>query len=140
MTDDGTVTRSSLPPSAFIRHPSVRVAVLFLLLYALVHFVTLGAVAVVGSSFASRSSLHLDREVAHFRAQIAEDEVELDAAAEHVARAIAATPNANRRQLFRILQPRRTAARERGVRYIAPSGDVVAWGGEDPPVSGNPRY
>src|SRR5258706_9981939 len=139
MKDDGTVSRS-LRPSSFLHRPAVRVALLFLLLYALVYFVTLGAVAVVGSSFTSRSSLHLDREVAHIRGQIAEDEVELDAEAEHVARTIATTPNANRRQLFTILQPRRAAARNRGVRYIAPSGDVVAWGGEKLPVSRNARY
>src|SRR5260221_6575451 len=139
MNDDGTVRRS-FHPSSFLRHAAVRVALLILVLYALVYFVTLGAVSVVSSSFASRSSLHLDREVAHFRAQITEDERELDAEAERVARNIDAAANASRRQLFLIVQPRRAAARTRGVRYIAASGDVVAWGGESLPVSGNASY
>src|SRR5580765_316511 len=99
MRDDGTAGRSPRPAS-LLHHPSVRVALLFLVLYATVYFVTRGAAAVVGSSFASRSSLHLDREVAHIRGQIAGDEAELDAEAERVARAIAARPNPTRRQLF----------------------------------------
>ncbi len=133
MRDDGTAGRH---PS----QPAVRAVLLFLVLYALVYLVTLGAVAVVSSSFAARSSLHMEREVAHVRAQIAEDEAALDAEAEKVARAIAAEPNADRRGLFRIVQPGRAAAANRGVRYIAPSGDIVAWGGVDLPVPGTTSY
>ncbi len=110
---------------SLLAHPCLRVAALFLLVYGVVHLLTLGAIALVSSSFTARSTLHVEREVARIRKQIATDEAELDAMAAHAARSIAATPNANRRQLFRFVTPPGDA-RNRGIRYVAPSGDIVA--------------
>src|SRR4051794_7248484 len=91
---------------SLLSHSCLRVAALFILVYGAVHLLTLGAIALVSSSFSGRSTLHVEREVARIRKQIADDEVALDAMAERAARTIAANPNATRRQLFQfVTQP-----------------------------------
>ncbi len=133
--DSPAVPRS---PRAFFSLPAVRIAGLFLLLAGLVHLITNAAIAVVGSSFAARSSMHLEREVARFRKQITADEARLDAEAAHVAGAIVAMPGASREGLFRIIS--QGHAHNCGIRLVAPNGDLVAWGGENLPVPGNASY
>ena len=125
-------------PRALFSQPAVRIAGLFLLLVGLVHLITYVAIAVVGSSFAARSSMHLERQVARFRAQITADEARLDAEAARVAHAIAATPAPSRERLFRIVS--NGHAHNCGIRVLAPNGDIVAWGGENLPVPGNASY
>jgi hypothetical protein len=138
MRDEGAPPRS-LQPSRFVLQPFLRVALLFLTLVGLVHLVTAAAVATVSKSFTSRSAIHLEHEVARFRTQISSDEAQLNAEADRVARAMAHTPNATRHQLFAILTTP-AKSHNRGVRIIALSGDVLAWGGEDLPVPGNASY
>src|SRR5258708_32154540 len=133
--DSPAVPRS---PRAFFGLPAVRIAGLFLLLAGLVHLITNAAIAVVGSSFAARSSMHLEREVARFRKQITADEARLDAEAAHVAGAIVAMPGASREGLFRIIS--QGHAHNCGIRLVASNGDLVAWGGENLPVPGNASY
>src|SRR5258707_201231 len=125
-------------PRARFSQPAVRIAGLFLLLVGLVHLITYAALAVVGSSFAARSSMHLEREVVRFRKQITADEARLDAEAARVASAIAATPAASRERLFRIVS--HGHAHNCGIRVVAPNGDIAAWGGENLPVPGNAGY
>ena len=120
-------------------HPAIRVAGLILVLVGLVHLFTNTAVAVVSSSFATRSATHLEREVARFRKQITADEARLDAEAVRVAHALAATPGPSRERFFRIVS-QRGHAHNCGIRVVAPNGDIVAWGGENLPVPGNASY
>jgi signal transduction histidine kinase len=130
MKDEGTAARL---------HPSIRLAVLFLTLFALVHLVTFIAVRMISSSFPARSSMHLEREVERFRKQIAGDERALDASLERLARALATRPAATRAQLFRMLAANGTQP-PRGLRITAPNGNVAAWWGEDLPVPGQASF
>src|ERR1700682_4961206 len=142
MKDEGTPTlpSSPLPPSpSFFSYRAVRGAVLFLLLFAAVRLIPTGAVTLVSSSYPSRSAMHLDREVERVRQQIANDEGHLDGELSRLASAMAAKPNAARPELFRIVAPHH-GANNRGTRFLAPSGEAVAWGGEDLPVPGQASF
>src|ERR1700682_170758 len=87
-------------------YPAIRVAALILLLVSLVHLFTNAAVAVVSSSFTTRSSAHLERQVARVREQIKADEARLDAEGTRVAHALAAAPGSARERFFRIVSER----------------------------------
>src|SRR5258708_13866056 len=122
-TDPGPAAAPRSPRPLF-SEPAVRIAGLFLLLVGLVHLITYAAIAVVGSSFAARSSMHLEREVARFRKQITADEPRLDAEAAHVAGAIVARPGASRDGPFRIIS--QGHAPNCAIRLFAPTADLVA--------------
>jgi signal transduction histidine kinase len=136
---DGQVADRTATPRAILSHPATRTGILFLALAGFVYLITYTAIAVVSSSFVARSSTHLEREVARFRKQIAGDEAQLDAEAAHVAREMSAAPNISRAGLFRIIASHCTG-NNRGIRVLAPNGDVVAWGGENLPVPGNASF
>src|SRR5258707_802723 len=122
-----------------VNHPATRLGILFLVLVGLVYLVTYTAIRVISSSFATRSARHLEREVARFREQIAADEAQLDTEAGHVVHELATTPNITRTRLFQIVSLHCIGNR-RGIRVLAPNGNIVAWAGETLPVPGNVSY
>lgn len=118
----------------------IRTAALFLIGVVLIHFATLAAAAGAGRSFAAKSAMHVDREVERVRREVAAIEAELDASASRVAEAIGRQSTLDRGQLFDLLKSEVMATPERGMRVISADGSVLAWWGEDLPVSGAVTY
>src|SRR5712691_12982241 len=113
-----------------------RTAASLLIGVALIDLATFAATARVGSNFAQRSALHVDREVQRVRAEVATIESELDASAARVAEAIRKNAVLSRPQLFNLLRSQVRHTPGRGMRIVS-NGNVLAWWGEDLRVSGS---
>jgi nitrogen fixation/metabolism regulation signal transduction histidine kinase len=118
---------------------AVRTAALFIFAAAVAALATAFAVSRVDSDFKPRSARHLAGEVASFRGEIAHIEQELDENIDHVAGRVAANPNPSRSAWFAMLRGMDRVP-NRGVRIEAPSGEPIAWRGEDLRVNGNTAY
>ena len=124
---------------SIVRDRVTRIAALLLVLISIIHLTTDFAVRNVTSSFATRSKLHLDREVERVRRDILSIEAERDATAARVAATIERRPVATRDQLFRVLRHQPVAA-GRGIRVVAADGDVLAWWGDELRAGGTTTF
>ncbi len=119
----------------------LQAAGLFLCLAAAAELATLYRLHAVSQSFATRAGEHLGREVAQMRADIVRDEDELAAMTRRAARALDAKPDISREELFEVLHGQvHGTGSFRGMRVVAPNGNVVAWWGQDLRVSGAATY
>jgi nitrogen fixation/metabolism regulation signal transduction histidine kinase len=123
---------------AFSRDRVIGTAALFLVGVAAIHLATFVAARRVTSSFAQRSTAHVDREMQSVRDEIAQIESELQASADHVAAVLTRKP-ATTARMFRLLA-NQTHKPGRGMRIVAPNGNVVAWWGDELRVTGAVRY
>src|SRR5262249_18709219 len=83
---------------------------------------------------------HLDNEVARIRGDIAATEAALDRAVAQVTQRLAAKPTAPRAEMFDIVRDALGPQAQRGIRIVAPSGEALAWWGEDLRTAGNTGY
>ncbi|MEO6260465.1 MAG: ATP-binding protein [Thermoanaerobaculia bacterium] len=123
---------------ALSQQKETRAAGAVLLTVALLDGATLMATARAFEAFPQRSERHLGREVARIRGEIRESEQGLDSALEHVASRLESNPTADRNALFAMLKSEGSPFR--GVRIVAPSGEAVAWWGEDLRTAGSTSY
>ena len=137
MSSEETIRPGS---NAITRAAIVRIAALFVALAALAELATLYRMHVVSTSFASRSDIHLRREVERLKTEIGRDENELEGAAQRVSRELAANPNVSRGRIFELLHAEMHGKPLHGMRVLEPNGSVVAWWGEDLRVSGAATY
>ena len=117
---------------------ALRAAAAILIAVALVDGVTLIAVARATAAFPQRSSRHLDGEVERIRAEIGRSEKALDATLMRVSSSLERSPSADRAAMFGMLKNETAAGR--GVRIVAPSGEALAWWGEDLRTPGSTNY
>jgi PAS domain S-box-containing protein len=123
------------------RDKVTRTAAAFLILVGLVDVWTIASVRSVSAAFAQRSSEHLQSEVSLLRREVVTSEAELDASAERLAARLAAMKSQpSRTLLFDLLRQEIKAKPGRGARLVLPSGDIVAWWGEELRVSGIASY
>ncbi len=118
-----------------------RLAAVFLIAVSLIDISTQIGTTLVGRDFSMRSAAHVDREVARVRRDITDIEQQLDANLNDVASRLAANPAMSHLQMFRVLRhevPKE--AQGRGMRIVAPRGEVLAWWGDDLRVSGARTY
>ena len=120
------------------RRKALRAAAGVLLAVALVDGATLIATARASAAFPQRSARHLEGEVQQIRGEISRSERHLDLALQHVVSRLEADPTANRTAMFAML--RSEASPGRGVRIVAPSGEALAWWGEDLRTAGSTNY
>src|SRR3954452_2664408 len=109
---------------------AARAAAVFLLLAGLTWLTMQLLVAQMSRDFDAKSSRHLAHEVDDIRGDIARTESRLDAAAERVAAKLIANPAASRAAMFAMLRGEANGVRQ-GIRIVAPTGDAIAWWGED---------
>src|SRR5207253_9862361 len=114
-------------------------AALFLIGVAAIDLVTFAAASQVGSNFAQRSAMHVDREIRRVHHEVATIESQLDGSAGRIAAEMAKRPQMNRAELFRLLAPEPTSS-GRGMRVVGANGSVMAWWGEELRVTGNINY
>ena len=119
---------------------AIRIAALFLFLAAVVFVGTRVVVKRAEANFPRRSAWHLDREVRSIRQEIESSESALDGAVARVAQRLAAKPAATRVDMFEFLRMELGSHPRRGIRIVAPSGEALAWWGEDLRTSANSSY
>jgi signal transduction histidine kinase len=123
------------------RSAAARTAALFLALVAIVDLSGLAIADSVSSSFTTRFGEHLQSEVSRLRREVVTTEAELDASASRLAAQLAATKGDPRRgRLFGLLRDELRGRAGRGARLVLPSGEIVAWWGEELRVSGMASY
>src|ERR1700720_1940889 len=118
----------------------IRTAAVFLIAVVLIDLATIAVAARVSSTFAQSSATHIDREVRRIRTQIAGIESTLDASASRVGGAIQRNAVLSRAQMFQLLHDEVHHLPGRGMRIVAPNGQVLAWWGEDLRVNGTLSY
>jgi signal transduction histidine kinase len=119
---------------------AIRIAALFVFLAGIVWIATRFVVSRAEANFAAHSAAHLDSEVTRIRADIVADEAALDRAVAYVTQRLAAKPSAARAEMFGMLRQALGTEPQRGIRIVAPSGEALAWWGEDLRTSGNTGY
>jgi nitrogen fixation/metabolism regulation signal transduction histidine kinase len=118
---------------------AVRTAALFVFAGAITAAGTQFAASIVSARFAPRSATHLRSEVQRFRDRIGSVERDLDASIDRVTARIEKNSAPSPAAWFAMLRGEDRVA-NRGVRIVAPSGDVIAWLGEDLRVGGSGSY
>src|SRR5437763_14063341 len=128
---------SNSPPNS---SAAIRIAALFVLLAATVWIATRFIVRRAEANFAAHSVVHLDGEVRRIRTDIGTTETALDRAVTRVTQQLAAKPAAPRAEMFGMLRDALGTQPRRGIRILAPSGEALAWWGEDLRTAGNTGY
>ncbi len=118
---------------------AARAAAVFLLLAGVTWLATQVTAARISREFDARSAIHLTRQVASIRGDIARTESRLDSAVNRVTETLAANPTASRAAMFAMLRGEAGGLRQ-GIRIVAPNGDAIAWWGEDLRTPGATSY
>jgi signal transduction histidine kinase len=112
------------------RSVTTRAAAFVLLCVALTDCATVVLTNRVNASFATRSAVHVDREVARIRQQIRATENELDARLDAMAPRLAGVPPSARRRIFLILR-QELRSPDQGARVFDGINRPIAWWGTD---------
>ena len=130
-----------LATAAFLltRRPTARLAALMLVLVSIVDAASLWRAYALTREFKARSAEHVAHDVVRVRERMAALESELDASAARIAQRMAGRES-DRAALFLLLQNEVGDREGRGARILAPSGEPVAWWGEDYRAPANRTY